>query len=144
MKADGAEKGAEKGSVVILVVVGVMLAGLLCLAVARLGGAAVEKARANTAADAAALAAAGELGGGGTGGDAVRAAGSVAAANGAILTRCRCSGTEAIVEVRVKAARSTARARVTHSSPVTPSAREPLVKPTLERDLWRRSRAHRS
>jgi len=135
---------SERGNVTILVVVGVVLAGLLCLAVARLGGAAVEKARANTAADAAALAAAGELGGGGTSSDAVRAARSVAAANGAILTRGRCSGTEATVEVRLNSARSTARARVTHSSPVTPSAREALVNPTLGRDLWHRSRAHRS
>ena len=126
----------QKGNVTTLVVAAVVLAGLLCLAVARLGGATIDKARANTAADAAALAAAGVLGRGGTPADAVRAARSIAAANGATLTRCRCAGGDATVDVRVNSARSRARARVTASSPVTPSAREPLVKPTLGRDLW--------
>lgn len=128
----------------IVVVAAVVLAGLLCLAVARLGGAAVDKARANTAADAAALAAAGVLGRGGTVSEATRAARSVAAANGATLTRCQCSGIDATVDVRVDSTRSRARARVTAPSPVTPSAREPLVKPTLGRDLRHGSRTHGS
>jgi secretion/DNA translocation related TadE-like protein len=127
---------SQRGNVTIVVVAAVVLAGLLCLAVARLGGAAVDKARANTAADAAALAAAGVLARGGTAVDAVRVARSTASANGATLTRCRCSGTEATVDVRVNSARSRARAQVTATSPVTPSAREGLVRPTLGRDLW--------
>ena len=134
----------ERGNVAMVVVVAVVLAGVLCLAIARLGGATVDKARANSAADAAALAAAGALGRGGTPAEAVRVARTIAIANGAVLTRCRCAGTDATVEVRVNSARSKARAEVTRPSSVTPSAREALVRPTLRREMWRRSRAHRS
>ena len=134
----------ERGNVAMVVVVAVVLAGALCVAVARLGGAAVDKARANTAADAAALAAAGALGRGSTPADAVRVARTIAIANGAVLTRCRCAGTDATVEVRVNSARSKARAEVTRPSSVTPSAREALVRLTLRREMWRRSRAPRT
>ena len=124
-----------------VVVAFVVLTGLLCLGVARLGGAAVDKARAKAAADAAALAAAGALT---EGENAVQAARATAAANGAVLTRCQCSGTGATVEVRVNSARARARAEVTPSSPVTPSARESLVKPTLSSDFRHPSPTNRS
>ncbi len=58
--------GRERGSVSVLAVVMVVLAGALMLGVARLGHAVSDRAEADTAADAAALAAAGVLARGGT------------------------------------------------------------------------------
>jgi len=96
-------KARERGSMTI-VVVGVVVLGLaLAAGAARLGSALVARARADTAADAAALAAAHET----------------AVANGAQLVRCECAGLAAEVVVTVQAkgllaapARGRARAEV--------------------------------
>ena len=83
-------RGPEmRGNVSIFVAVAVVLAMLLCTAVVRLGGGAVVKARANTAADASALAAADGLALGRTPEAACAAARATAADNGARLLSCR-------------------------------------------------------
>jgi hypothetical protein len=92
---------AERGQVLPLVAAVLVLAGALTLVVARLSGAAVDRARARTAADAAALAGAAE-------GEV--AARSVAAANGGDLVSYRPIG-RSDVEVVVRLARATATAR---------------------------------
>ncbi|HET7487943.1 MAG TPA: pilus assembly protein TadG-related protein [Acidimicrobiales bacterium] len=94
--------GRERGQVLPLVTMVVVLAGVLCLAVGRLGGAAVDRARADTAADAAALA--------GAAGDRKDAA-ALAAANGGRLTSFERRGTDTRVEVAVGPAIASARAR---------------------------------
>ncbi len=78
-----------RGNVSIFVAAVVVLAMLLATAVARLGGSVVEKSRANTAADAAALAAADRLALGRSPVDACAAARATAADNGAHLLTCR-------------------------------------------------------
>ena len=80
----------------------VALAVVVLLALVPLGQAATHRARARTAADAAALAGAAE------GEDAAR---EVAGANGAELTEWRAQGRDVWVEVRVEGARATAKAR---------------------------------
>ncbi len=82
-----------------------MVAGALIL-VSHLGGAAADRARARTAADAAALA-------GAVGGD--DAARRVAVANGSSLIAVARSGYETEVTVEVNQARATARARLSWS-----------------------------
>ncbi len=82
-------------------VVAVVLAVALAMAVARLGGAARDRAQAQTAADAAALAGAAQ------GPDQARA---MAEANGARLVTYRQEGLDFRVVVEVGAARATARA----------------------------------
>jgi hypothetical protein len=101
--------GREQGSVSVLAIVVVVLAGALAFGVARTGRAAGTQARAETAADAAALAAAGALV---RGGDPVGAAASSAADNGARLLACDCAGARAVVTVRLAQARARARAEV--------------------------------
>jgi secretion/DNA translocation related TadE-like protein len=109
----------ERGSASVLVI-GVVVIGLvLATAAARLGVALVARGRADTAADAAALAAADALAlGRGTAG-AKDAARTVAAANGARLVDCACGGRSALVTVEVPVgfptagpARATAKAEV--------------------------------
>jgi secretion/DNA translocation related TadE-like protein len=102
----------ERGSVVVMMTAAIVVAGMLMLAAANLGGAAARKARADTAADAAALAAADQLALGHSSAQATNAARSVAADNGATLLSCDCAGTAAQVTVVLADARSTARALV--------------------------------
>jgi secretion/DNA translocation related TadE-like protein len=86
---------------------GVLLCGLvavtaaLTLGIGRLTSGIVGRARAQTAADAAALAAAGELAAGRTADQAERIASLTAAANGARLFRCDCGGPAVVVKVTV-------------------------------------------
>lgn len=111
MARDGT--GVERGAASI-VVLGVLVLGiLLCFSAARAGAGAVAAARADAAADAAALAAA-DMVALGRGASAARQAAAVtAAANGAQLTRCACSGTvlTAVVEVDVPVLGAVAHAR---------------------------------
>ncbi len=96
-------RARERGQVTPLMAVVVVLAGLVALAVLRLGDGAVDAARARTAADGAALAGAAE---------GRAAAGEVAADNGGVLLAYREVGTDVVVVVRVGDAEYTARARV--------------------------------
>ena len=94
---------SERGSMTI-VVIGVVVLGLvLATGAARLGSALVARARADTAADAAALAAADMLALGRGEGAAVAAARDTADSNGASLVRCECAGRDAEVTVSVPA-----------------------------------------
>src|SRR3954469_21418118 len=104
----------ERGSVTVLMVAGVALAAVLIVGVARVGGAAARRARADNAADAAALAAADALALGKGTSAAVHDAVSTAAANGARLVRCECEGTaaEVVVVVEPGAVHGRARAEV--------------------------------
>jgi|tagenome__1003787_1003787.scaffolds.fasta_scaffold20983799_5 secretion/DNA translocation related TadE-like protein len=94
----------ETGNVSVIALAGVALAFVLCLGVARVGGAVVLKSRADTAADAAALAAADALALGHTESDARAAARGAAVDNGAQLVSCTCSGDEAEVTVTLEGA----------------------------------------
>jgi len=107
----------RRGNVSIFVAVFMVVGMLLCTAVAKLGGAVVEKARANNAADASALAAADGLALGWTSADACAAAGSTAADNGARMLTCRSmasadGGLAAEVVLQVEDATAQARAEV--------------------------------
>ena len=107
----------ERGATTI-VVIGVVAVGLtLAVGAARLGSAILALARADTAADASALAAADMLALGRGSGAAEAAARETAAANGARLVRCACEGSFPVVVVEVRVgtsgvARATARAEV--------------------------------
>jgi len=109
----------ERGAVTI-VVIGVFVLGMaLMLGATRLGVAMLARARAETAADAAALAAADTLALGGDARAAADQAAAIAEANGARLVACDCSGrlATATVEVDVpvlgRIARARSRAEVT-------------------------------
>jgi Flp pilus assembly protein TadG len=93
----------------VLMVAGLALAVVLMLGVARLGHAASDKARAETAADAAALAAAGAIV---RNADPLAAARAAAAENGGRLDRCECAGRTPTVTVSLGAATVRARAEV--------------------------------
>ena len=86
---------------------GILLCGVVALVVAltfglgRLATGALAVARAQTAADSAALAAAGVLADGRTAGQAERTASLTADANGARLARCECGGPAVLVVVTV-------------------------------------------
>ena len=97
-------------------VAAVVLAGLLCVVIARVGGAAAERARADTAADAAALAAADQLALGHGSIAATAAARQVAHDNGAAFEECSCHGASAIVMVHIGHFRARARADVTNGA----------------------------
>jgi secretion/DNA translocation related TadE-like protein len=110
---------AERGAATI-VVIGVFVLGMaLMLGASRLGVAMLARARAETAADAAALAAADTLALGGDAAAASDQAAAVAEANGARLVGCDCGGrfATATVEVDVpvlgRVARARSRAEVT-------------------------------
>lgn len=103
---------SERGSVAILALAVVVLAGLVALGVARAGNAAGSAARADTAADAAALAAAHALARSEGSGAALAAAAEGAAANGAKLRHCDCGGDHAEVTVEIDGAIGRARAEV--------------------------------
>ena len=95
-------RSSQRGSVLPLVALGVVVCGLLAVGLGRLGGDAVARAQAVTAADAAALAGAAE-------GEEV--ARSIAEENGAELVGYAVLGTDVVVEVRVGPATAMARAR---------------------------------
>lgn len=92
----------ERGGVSMLFVGVVAIALVLAVGVARWGGAIGARARAETAADAAALAAARELALGGTAAQAGREAERLAESNGARLETCACRGPVVGVEVTVE------------------------------------------
>jgi hypothetical protein len=98
--------GSERGSVTLLVAVLVLLVGVLCLGVGRMGGAANGRAAAQTAADAAALAGAAD------GEDAAR---ELADANGAVVLDLETDGAE--VQLTVRRGRAEARARAAGRTP---------------------------
>jgi secretion/DNA translocation related TadE-like protein len=102
----------QRGNVAIMMVAAIVLAGILSLAVAKLGGAAARDGRADTAADAAALAAADALAEGEGPAAALHAARRIAAANGARLESCRCAGRAAEVTVVLGDAHARARAEI--------------------------------
>jgi hypothetical protein len=101
-----------RGNVSVLMVGGVALAAALCLGVGRVGGAAVLAARADTAADAAALAGADALALGRSPAAALEAARAAARDNGARLLSCTCRDREAEVVVALGRAHGHARAVV--------------------------------
>jgi len=101
------------GNVSVLMVAAVVLAGALCIVVARVGGVAADRARADTAADAAALAAAGELAQHHDCAAAIGAARQVANANSAVLDTGSCDAHSALVTVHIGRIRTRARAEVT-------------------------------
>jgi len=98
MRAQRGGEG-EHGAFTVLFVAVVVLGCILVVSASRLGGALTARARAETAADAAALAAADSLATGA--GDATVQARRIAAAQGARLVSCDCSGTAAEVVVEV-------------------------------------------
>jgi secretion/DNA translocation related TadE-like protein len=102
----------ERGSVTVFMVAAIALAAVLMTGIARVGGAAAQRARADSAADAAALAAADELALGHDARAASAAARETASANGARLVSCECTGTGAEVVVVLGAATGRARAEV--------------------------------
>jgi len=93
----------DRGQAVPAVGLVILVLVVALLMLAHLGGATVDRARARTAADAAALAAAG---------DTDEAAASLAAQNGAELVEVTRSDRDVEVVVRVGEVRATARARV--------------------------------
>ena len=93
---------SERGQVVPLLAAVIVFAGLAILALAHLGGGAVDRAQARRAADAAALAGAAEGEG---------AASRLADANAASLSRYSTSGNDTEVVVRLGDARAIAKAR---------------------------------
>jgi secretion/DNA translocation related TadE-like protein len=101
-------RGAQ-GNVSVLVTAFIVVTMVLAGAVARLGGAVVDKSRAGNAADAAALAAAGALARGLPMTDACAVARTTAVDNGARLLTCR--GAAGIADVVVALDRARARAR---------------------------------
>ncbi|HVE45975.1 MAG TPA: pilus assembly protein TadG-related protein [Acidimicrobiales bacterium] len=114
----------ERGQVLPLVAVMVVAAGVGCLVLGRLGGAAVARAQAVTAADAAALA------GAAAGRDAARVS---AKANGARMTRYEELGLDVRVEVELGGARASARARRRPPVPTGPAGVAPGLRAALAR-----------
>ena len=100
----------ERGNVTVLLAAVLVVAVLLCTAVARLAGAAREKAWAENAADAAALAAADGMALGDSVGDACARASRTAAENEARLLSCANRDSGMQVTVQLDRARAQARA----------------------------------
>ena len=110
----------ERGKVLPLVAMTMVVAGLACLGLGRLGGVAVARAQAVTAADAAALA------GAAAGHEAARQS---AERNGARLASFEQLGADARVVVELGGTRATARARRTGGpapGPRSPAPRAPF------------------
>ncbi|MEJ7585070.1 MAG: pilus assembly protein TadG-related protein [Acidimicrobiales bacterium] len=104
----------ERGQATSLLAVVVLVAGLVALALARMGGDAVDRARAESAADAAALAGAAE---------GRVSASELADRNGAHLLSFTELGADVVVVVRVGDARARARARASGSvGPLNPES----------------------
>ncbi len=95
MSSQWSHRDDTRGNVTIFVAVFVVFAMLLGSALATFGGAVVEKSRANTAADASALAAADGLALGWSPSDACAAARSTASDNGARVVTCRSTSSPA-------------------------------------------------
>lgn len=112
----------DRGAVAILGLCIVVLAGLVLIGLGRAGSAAGRSARAETAADSAALAAALTLGHGGDTPAAALAAASAAADNGATLRRCDCNGHHAEVTVTIGDATGRARAEFDRPCALVPEA----------------------
>lgn len=91
----------QAGNAGIVLCALLVVAALLLTGLDRLATGVLAASRARTAADAAALAAAGELAAGRTAGAAERTASVTAAANGARLLRCECAGPAVTVHVSV-------------------------------------------
>jgi secretion/DNA translocation related TadE-like protein len=124
----GHERSPEFGGVSVVALGVLVLALALTLGAARLGAALVGRARAESAADAAALAAADALALGRGSTEARDAAATTAARNGARVVECTCAGeaAEVVVEVDVPGlslvagpARARARAEVSPECGVT-------------------------
>lgn len=120
MRRDGCRFGPHRfrpdarGNVSVLITAVIVVAALLCTAVARLGSGVVEKSRANNAADAAALAAADGLALGRAPGRACAVARQTAIDNGARLLACRCPASPTgvtVAEVTIALGEARARAR---------------------------------
>lgn len=94
-------RSSERGAVLAMLPMFLVIGALLLLGATRLGMATVVQARADAAADAAALAAAEELALGRGSTAAYRAAFTAAHVNGARLSTCDCEGAHADVEVLV-------------------------------------------
>lgn len=116
----------QRGNASALIVAIVVILGACCIGIGRVGAAVVVQARAENAADAAALAAADALALGATPSGAEAAAHKWARANDATLVRCDCRGSAAEVEVEVapvgglsKPGRARARAEVDFSRVMT-------------------------
>ena len=112
----------ERGSAVPLIALVILAAGGAIVLLGRLGGAAVDRAAARTAADAAALAGAAE------GPDVAR---SVAAANGGQVVSYRQLGLD--TEVRVRAGRAVAVARAQRQAGGPPDDVAPALRAVLTR-----------
>lgn len=95
------ERSGERGAVTVIMLAVFVVGAFLALGVARVGVAADARARAETAADAAALAAADMIVLGRGPSAALEAALETAAANGAKLVSCDCRGPETLAEVAV-------------------------------------------
>jgi secretion/DNA translocation related TadE-like protein len=119
----------EAGNISIVAMAAVGLAIVLCLGVARVGAVAAEKARADTAADAAALAGADTLALGRQPRDAVESARAAAADNGARLISCSCGGDAVEVVVAIGPARGRARAEIDAGRSVRGISRAPALGP---------------
>jgi secretion/DNA translocation related TadE-like protein len=96
------DRSRERGAFTVLFVAVIVLACMLVVSIGRLGAALTARARAETAADAAALAAADSLASGHL--DARDQAAAIAAAHGARLVSCDCTGLVAEVVVELDAA----------------------------------------
>ena len=94
-------RGVDRGSAVLLVAIAVVVSGATALGIARLGVAAIAAGRAQTAADAAALA--GVIAG-------PTAARALASANGASLSGFTVEGDDVVVTVRYQGVLASARA----------------------------------
>lgn len=112
----------ERGAVAILALCVVVLAGLVLVGLGRAGAVAGRSARAETAADSAALAAALSLGRGGDTPAAALAAASAALDNGATLVRCDCTGDHAEVVVTIGDAVGRARAELDRRCVLVPES----------------------
>ncbi len=104
---------SERGAVAALMAGVLAISASAVLGAARLGAGVIASARADSAADAAALAAADMLALRRGGGAARAAATETAAANGARLDRCSCSGVTATVTVSLPVGLLGARAEAT-------------------------------
>lgn len=114
----------ERGQVLPLLAVVIVVAGLACLAAGRVGGAAVARAQAVTAADAAALAGAAS---------GRSAAARLGAANGGRVTGFEQRGSDARVEVELGGAHAAARARRSGSGSGGQGGPAPALRAALAR-----------